>query len=296
MLDSSGQESASRLKALLTEAPMLVQLEPGKEFIIYSDASLYADARRQSHCFASRQLKPHEKNYPTHDLESATIVFALNIWRHYLFGEKCHIYTDHKSLKYLMTQKELNLRQRRWLELLKEYELVIDYHPSKANVVADALSRKSLCALQAMSIQIDLCDDSAVLAELKVKPMYVCQICDAQKSDVEMMAKRTQCELNVDSGFRIDSDDCLRFRDRICVSRNSELIQMILNEAHNSCLTIHPGMSVKLAKIREILSISITLSTIYFGAFGKMHDPIVDDIMALQMAYFAYTVMVHGHA
>ncbi|KAA3470616.1 DNA/RNA polymerases superfamily protein [Gossypium australe] len=85
--------------------------------------------------YASRQLKPHERNYPIYDLELAAI-------RHYLFGEKCHIFTDHKSLKYLMSQKDLNLRQHKWLELLKDYDLVIDYHPRKANVVADALSRK----------------------------------------------------------------------------------------------------------------------------------------------------------
>ncbi|KAK5775367.1 hypothetical protein PVK06_043251 [Gossypium arboreum] len=90
--------------------------------------------------YASRQLKPHKKNYLTHDLELTAIVFALKIWRHYLFGKKCYVYSDHKSLKYLMTQKDLNLRQRQWLELLKDYELVIDYHPGKANVVADALS------------------------------------------------------------------------------------------------------------------------------------------------------------
>ena len=93
--------------------------------------------------YASRQLKPHEKNYPTHDLELSTIVFALKIWRHYLYGEKCFIYTDHKSLKYLPLQRELNLRQRRWMELIKDYDCVIDYHPEKANVVVDALSRKS---------------------------------------------------------------------------------------------------------------------------------------------------------
>ncbi|KAL4334328.1 hypothetical protein GQ457_07G004790 [Hibiscus cannabinus] len=93
--------------------------------------------------YASRQLKPHELNYPTHDLELAAIVFALKNWRHYLYGEKCHMFTDHKSLKYLLTQKDLNLRQRRWMELLKDYELVIDYHLGKANVVVDALSRKS---------------------------------------------------------------------------------------------------------------------------------------------------------
>ncbi|WMV25003.1 hypothetical protein MTR67_018388 [Solanum verrucosum] len=90
--------------------------------------------------YASRKLKLHELNYPTHDLELVVVVFALKIWRHYLYGEKCHIFTDHKSLKYLGTHKELNLRQRRWLELIKDYDCTIDYHPGKANVVADALS------------------------------------------------------------------------------------------------------------------------------------------------------------
>ena len=93
--------------------------------------------------YASRQLKPYEQNYPTHDLEIAAVVFALKIWRHYLYGEQCEIFIDHKSLKYLFTQKELNMRQRRWLELLKDYDLTISYHPGKANVVTDALSRKS---------------------------------------------------------------------------------------------------------------------------------------------------------
>ncbi|KAA3473031.1 DNA/RNA polymerases superfamily protein [Gossypium australe] len=134
------------------KAPVLVQPESGKEFIVYSDASLNGLGcvlmqEGKVIAYVSRQLKPHEKNYPTYDLKLAAIVFALKISRHYLVGEICHVYTDHKSLKYLMTQKELNLRQRRWLELLEDYELVIDYHPGKANVVADALSRKSICAL-----------------------------------------------------------------------------------------------------------------------------------------------------
>ena len=94
--------------------------------------------------YTSRQLKPHEKNYPRHNLELAAIVFLLKIWRHYLYGEKCFIYTDHKSLKYLPSQRELNLRQRRWMELIKDYDCVIDYQPGKANVVADALSRKTV--------------------------------------------------------------------------------------------------------------------------------------------------------
>ena len=120
--------------------------------------------------YASRQLKSHEKNYPTHDLELAAIVFALKIWRHYLYGEKCFIYIDHKSLKYLPSQRKLNLRQRRWMELIKDYDCVIDYHPRKANVVADALSRKSIQMLRVLNAHLSLSDDSAIVVELIEKP------------------------------------------------------------------------------------------------------------------------------
>ena len=139
--------------------------------------------------YASIQLKPRERNYPVHDLELAAIVFALKIWRHYLYGEKCHIYTDHKSLKYFMTQKDLNLRKRRWLELIKDYDLIIDYHPGKANVVADALSRKSLFALRALNTRLTLIGDGSILAKLKAKPMFLQQICKAQKCDDVLIAK-----------------------------------------------------------------------------------------------------------
>ena len=92
--------------------------------------------------YSSRQLKEHEKNYPTHDLELASVVHALKVWRHYLYGVKFEVYTDHKSLRYMFSQKELNLRQRRWLEFLKDYDFELQYHPGKANVVANALSQK----------------------------------------------------------------------------------------------------------------------------------------------------------
>ena len=143
------QANFEKLKAFLTEAPVLTQPTYGKEYVIFSDASLNGLGcvlmqEGKVVAYASRQLKPNEKNYPTHDLELAAIVFALKIWRHYLYGEKCFIYTDHKSLKYLPSQRELNLRQRRWMELIKDYDCVIDYHPGKANVVADALSRMSV--------------------------------------------------------------------------------------------------------------------------------------------------------
>jgi hypothetical protein len=96
-------------------------------------------------CYASRQLSKHEDNYPTHDLELATVVLALKIWRHYLIGNHCEIYSDHKSLKYIFTQNDLNFQQCQWLELIKDYDLGINYHPGKANVVADALSHKKYC-------------------------------------------------------------------------------------------------------------------------------------------------------
>ena len=141
------EESFQEIKKRLTTAPVLVLPNPNEPLTIYSDASkiglgavLMQDGKVIA--YASRQLKVHEKNYPTHDLEMAAVVFALKIWRHYLYGVKCEIFTDHKSLKYIFTQKELNMRQRRWLELVKDYDYEIIYHPGKANSVADALSRK----------------------------------------------------------------------------------------------------------------------------------------------------------
>ncbi|CAA0825701.1 Uncharacterized mitochondrial protein AtMg00860, partial [Striga hermonthica] len=142
------EESFQELKRRLTTVPVLSIPDPTLEFTIYSDASkvgLGCVLMQQGRvvAYASMQLKPHEQNYPTHDLELAAVVHALKIWRHYLYGGKCEIFTDHKSLKYIFTQKELNMRQRRWLELVKDYDCTISYHPGKANVVVDALSRRS---------------------------------------------------------------------------------------------------------------------------------------------------------
>jgi hypothetical protein len=109
--------------------------------------------------YASRQLRKHEAHYVTHDLELAIVVHALKIWRHYLMGMRCELYTDHKSLKYIFTQWNLNLRQRRWLELIKDYDLGINYHPGKANVVTDALSRRShVSQLVLDSMPFELCE------------------------------------------------------------------------------------------------------------------------------------------
>src|ERR1044072_309580 len=114
--------------------------------------------------YASRKLKIHEKNYPTHDLELAAVVFVLKIWRHYLYGSRFEVFSDHKSLKYLFDQKELSMRQRRWLEFLKDYDFGLNYHLGKANVVADALSRKSFHMSMLMVRELDLVEKSRDLS------------------------------------------------------------------------------------------------------------------------------------
>ncbi|GJT22916.1 putative reverse transcriptase domain-containing protein [Tanacetum coccineum] len=147
-LGLTDQESAFQLlKQKLCEAPILALPEGNDDFVVYCDAShqglgAVLMQREKVIAYASRQLKPNEENYTTHDLELGAVVFALKIWRHYLYGTKCTVFTDHKSLQHILHQKELNMRQRRWLELLADYDCEIRYHPGKANVVADALSRK----------------------------------------------------------------------------------------------------------------------------------------------------------
>ncbi|GJW71380.1 putative reverse transcriptase domain-containing protein, partial [Tanacetum coccineum] len=128
-------------------APILALPEGSEDFVVYCDAShkglgAVLMQREKVIAYASRQLKVHEKNYTTHDLELGSVMFALKIWRHYLYKTRCTVFTDHKSLQHILDQKELNMRQRRWLELLSDYDCDIRYHPGKANVVADALSRK----------------------------------------------------------------------------------------------------------------------------------------------------------
>ncbi|GJY13729.1 putative reverse transcriptase domain-containing protein [Tanacetum coccineum] len=135
------------LKQKLYSAPILALPEGSENFVVYYDASrkglgAVLMQREKVIAYVSRQLKIHEKNYTTHDLELGAVVFALKMWRHYLYGTKCVVFTDHKSLQHILDQKELNMRQRRWLEMLSNYDCEIRYHPGKANVVANALSRK----------------------------------------------------------------------------------------------------------------------------------------------------------
>ena len=238
--------SFEQLKEMLVEAPVLTQPTSGKEYILYSDASgiglgCVLMQNEKVVAYASRQLKSHEQNYPTHDLELDAVVFALKIWRHYLYGEKCKIYIDHKSLKYLLTQKELNLRQCRWLELFKDYECIIDYHPGKANMVVDALSRKAMAALSFQHSEWRLADGGAILAQLKAQLVLKQMIKDAQKNDEEMQKKVQMVRDGDKTVFSIKEDGSLYFQDRLCVPYDKELKKKLLFAAHNTVFTMHPG-------------------------------------------------------
>jgi hypothetical protein len=254
---SKCKEAFEKLKILLTTAPVLAQPDINKPFDVYCDASgsglgcvLMQEGRLIT--YASRQLRRHEEHYPTHDLELAAVVHALKIWRHYLVGNVRHIYTDHKSLKYIFTQSKLNMRQRRWLELIKDYELEIHYHPGKANVVADAFSRKASChCLTMRTSDITLCQEMENLNlgmiqqgtsnHLKLESVILQSIIDAQKSDEGMKHIREKIETGKAKCFRKDDQGVVWFKNRIVVPKNEEVRQQILDEAHLSRYSIHPG-------------------------------------------------------
>ncbi|KAK9146004.1 hypothetical protein Sjap_005907 [Stephania japonica] len=234
------------LKERLTTAPILVLPESSKELSVYTDASgiglggvLMQD--KKVIAYASRQLKIHEKNYPVHDLELAAVVFALKLWRHYLYGEKFTVYSDHKSLKYLFTQSDLNMRQRRWLEFLKDYDFTLEYHPGKANVVADALSRVRLESESEVVMQIHEVpvEDSDVIrnqehVQMRAEPIALFRVIDCQRADSEYGRYRSLADNIDDKDWRLSGDGALRFRDRVWIPSHRQLRDDLLKEAHRS--------------------------------------------------------------
>jgi hypothetical protein len=210
--------------------------------------------------YASRQLRKHELNYPTHDLELATVVRALKIWRHYLIGHKYDIYTDHKSLKYIFTQLELNLRQRRWLELIKDYDLEVHYHSGKTNVVVDALSRKSYAnGLQLTYLPAELRAEIEHLnlgfvnnvVEMTIEPTLEKEIRKGEVEDEKLKEIAEKVVLRKAPGFRLDDDGTLWFVKRICVTKVKAIRDTILREAHDSAYSIHPGSTKMYLDLRE---------------------------------------------
>jgi hypothetical protein len=210
------QASFEELRKCLTSVQVLVLPNPTKKFDIYCDASLgelgcVLMQEGQIVCYASRQLRKHQENYPTHDLELATVVHALKIWRHYLIGHRCEIYCDHKSLKYIFTQNDLNLRQRHWLELIKDYNLGINYHPGKSNVVADALSHKKYCnatfarrmqpVLQREIEYLNLGMVSEGKVTMEVEPTLEVEIREGQLEDAKLKEIRQLIHDNKTSDF-----------------------------------------------------------------------------------------------
>ncbi|GJR06063.1 reverse transcriptase domain-containing protein [Tanacetum coccineum] len=220
------------LKDKLCNAPVLALPDGPEDFVVYCDASgiglgCVLMQRGKVIAYASRQLKIHEKNYTTHDLELGVVVFALKIWRHYLYRTKSVIYTDHKSLQHIFSQKELNMRQRRWIELFSDYDCEIRYHPGKANVVVDALSRKERVKpkrVRAMNMILQSSIKDRILAAQKEA---VDEFAGLQKGLDEMIEQR--------------SDGTLYYLDRIWVPLKGDIRTLIMDKAHKSKYFIHLG-------------------------------------------------------
>ncbi|GJY52818.1 reverse transcriptase domain-containing protein [Tanacetum coccineum] len=229
------EEAFQLLKQKLCAAPILALPEGSEDFVVYCDASIKGLGavlmqRMKVIAYASRQLKIHEKNYTTHDLELGAVVFALKIWRHYLYGTKCVVFTDHKSLQHILDQKDLNMRQRRWIELLSDYDCEIRYHPGKANVVADALSRKERIEplrVRALVMTIGLDLPSRILEAQK----EAIRVENLEAKDISGMLKKLEA----------CADGTLCLVNRSWLPCYGDTRSLIMHESHKSEYSFHPG-------------------------------------------------------
>ncbi|XP_047180589.1 uncharacterized protein LOC124847196 [Vigna umbellata] len=223
------------MKKRLTSASVLEIPDTSKAFEVFCDASYHGPdcvfmQEKRPVAYASRQLKVHERNYPMHDIKLTTIFFALKTWRHYLYESRFQIFSDHKSLKYLFGQNELNMRQRRWMKYLKDFDFELQYHPGKVNVVADALSRKQMH-----------------MSALMVKEFLLIKKFRDMNLGFQLSQDHLWC-----SHLRISND----FLGKIKVGQNEdrtkdELKKMILEEGHKSRLSIHPDMTKMYKDLKE---------------------------------------------
>ncbi|GJY65263.1 putative reverse transcriptase domain-containing protein [Tanacetum coccineum] len=246
------EDAFQLIKQKLCSAPILALPEGSEDFVVYCDAShkglgAVLMQREKVIAYASRQLKVHEKNYTTHDLELGSVVFALKLWRHYLYGTRCTVFTDHKSLQHILDQKDLNMRQRRWLELLSDYDCDIRYHPGKANVVADALSRKErdvplrVRAL-VMTISLDLPKQILAAQIEALKPENL------KKEDVGGMIRTDIPKERLEP--RADGTLCLNGRSWLpCFG---DLRSVIMHESHKSKYSIHPGSEKMYQDVKKL--------------------------------------------
>ncbi|GKF07839.1 putative reverse transcriptase domain-containing protein [Tanacetum coccineum] len=230
------QESAFKLlKQKLCEAPILALPEGNDNFVVYCDASYQGLGavlmqREKVIAYASRQLKPDEENYTTHDLKLGAVVFALKIWRHSLYDTKCTVFNNHKSLQHILDQKELNMIQRHWLELLADYDCEIHYHPGKANVVANALSRKErIKPLRVRSLV------------MTIHPNLPSQILKAQTEALKEENIKAENLRGMDKSFEIHPNRTRCIKNQSWLPLLGNLRDLIMHESHKSKYSIHPS-------------------------------------------------------
>lgn len=235
----------SELKRLLTSATILRVPDMDKDFTVCTDASkqgLGAVLMQEGGiiAYASRKLKTHEELYAMHDLELTAVVLALKMWRHYLVGRNFVLKSDHQSLQYLFTQRDLNARQRRWSELLSEYDFAISYIKGKENVVADALSRRPRI-FSLVPIKVNL--RNQVLEHL-VRDSWYLKVRSGLESN---RSKEPKFE-----GYDLEEEGILRFHGRMYIPDSGDLRSTILKEAHRAVYCAHPGIKKMYADTKRL--------------------------------------------